>query len=124
MMVERLKWALRAFEGLSGLKINFTKSVLIPLNIDNSLAHNFATQLNCKLGSLPMKYLGLSLHWKKPTRLDWQSVIDKIQSRLPIWKGKLLSLGGWLVLLNYVLSTIPLYYLTMYKNPKMGFNSY
>jgi hypothetical protein len=124
MMVECLKWALRAFEGLSGLKINFTKSVLIPLNIDNSLAHNFATQLNCKLGSLPMKYLGLSLHWKKPTRLDWQSVIDKIQSRLPIWKGKLLSLGGWLVLLNYVLSTIPLYYLTMYKNPKMGFNSY
>jgi Reverse transcriptase (RNA-dependent DNA polymerase) len=62
MMVERLKWTLRAFEGLSGLKINFTKSKLIPLNIDASLAHNFTTQLNYKLGSPPMKYLGLSLH--------------------------------------------------------------
>jgi Reverse transcriptase (RNA-dependent DNA polymerase) len=83
MMVERLKWALQVFEGISSLKINFMKSELIPLNIDTSMAHNFATQLNYRLGSLPMKYLGLSLHWKKPTRIEWQSIIDKIQSRLP-----------------------------------------
>jgi hypothetical protein len=34
-MVERVKWALRAFEGLSGLKINFNKSELIALNVDS-----------------------------------------------------------------------------------------
>jgi hypothetical protein len=67
-MLERVKWALRAFEGLSGLKINFIKSELIALNISSKLASNFALQLNCKLSSLPMKYLGLSLHWKKTSR--------------------------------------------------------
>jgi hypothetical protein len=65
MMVERVKWVLRAFEGLSSLKINFNKSKLIALNIDSVVAHNFAIQLNCNLGALPMKYLDLSLHWKK-----------------------------------------------------------
>jgi Reverse transcriptase (RNA-dependent DNA polymerase) len=64
MMVERVKWALRAFEGISDLKINFNKSELIALNIDPALARNFAIQLHCKLGALPLKYLGLSLHWK------------------------------------------------------------
>jgi hypothetical protein len=62
MMVERVKWALRTFEGLSDLKINFDKSELIPLNIDLSMVCNIATQLNCKLGALPLKYLGLTLH--------------------------------------------------------------
>jgi hypothetical protein len=64
-MVEHIKWALRALEGLWGLKINFNKSELIALNIDLASAHNFATQLHCKLGSLPLKYFSLSLHWKK-----------------------------------------------------------
>jgi hypothetical protein len=59
------------FEGLSGLKINFSKSELIALNINLASAHNFATQLHCKLDTLPLKYLDLSLHWKKPSRWDW-----------------------------------------------------
>jgi hypothetical protein len=63
-MVERVKWAVQAFEGLSGLKINFYKSKLVALNLDSNVAKNFAIQLNCKLSSLPLKYLGLSLHWK------------------------------------------------------------
>jgi hypothetical protein len=49
MMVERLKWALQVFEGISSLKINFKKSELIPLNIDTSMAYNFTTQLNYRL---------------------------------------------------------------------------
>jgi hypothetical protein len=62
LMIDRVKWALRVFEGLSGLKINFTKSELVALNIFSELASNFVIQLNCKLSSLPMKYLGLFLH--------------------------------------------------------------
>jgi Reverse transcriptase (RNA-dependent DNA polymerase) len=62
LMAEHVKWVLRAFEGLSGLKINFNKSELIALNIDTLVARNFAMQLSCKLGALSLKYLGLSLH--------------------------------------------------------------
>jgi hypothetical protein len=63
-MVNKIKWALWAFEGLSGLEINFNKSELIALNIDPARAFNFSRQLNCKLGFLSLKYLGLTLHWK------------------------------------------------------------
>jgi Reverse transcriptase (RNA-dependent DNA polymerase) len=117
LMIERVKWALRAFEGLLGLKINFNKSELIGLNVDLATTNNFALQLHCKLGSLPLKYLGLALHWKKPSRQDWQRLVDKINNKLPTWKGKLLSLGGRLVLLNSVISAIPLYYIILFKIP-------
>jgi zinc-binding in reverse transcriptase len=69
------------------------------------------------IGAFPLKYLGLALHWKKLARPDWQKLIDKILNRLPVWKGRLLSLGGRLILLNSVLSFIPLYYITMFKIP-------
>ena len=38
--------------------------------------------------------------------------IDKIAKRLPKWKGKFLSLGGRLILINAVLSSIPIYFLS------------
>jgi hypothetical protein len=62
-----------------------------------------------------MKYLGLSLHWKKPSHRVWKHLIDKINNKLPTWKGKFLSLGGRLVLLNSVISAISLYYFTLFK---------
>lgn len=62
LMVESIKWTLRAFEGILGLKINFSKSELVPINLQDSQMKYYAQILNCKVGSLPIKYLGLSLH--------------------------------------------------------------
>jgi hypothetical protein len=69
-MVDKFKWTLRAFEGLSGLKINFYKSKLV-VYIDSASAHNFAAQLHYKLDSLSLKYLDLSFHGKQPAHADW-----------------------------------------------------
>jgi Reverse transcriptase (RNA-dependent DNA polymerase) len=69
-MVEKVKWALRAFEAISGLKINFLKSEIIPLNISPDEGLYFANLLNCTLGKLPLKYLGVKLHWKRPSKTD------------------------------------------------------
>jgi Reverse transcriptase (RNA-dependent DNA polymerase) len=68
IMLERVKWSLRVFEGLSGLKINFTKSALILLNLDDLKSYYYDSILNCSLGKLPIKYLGVNLHWKKPSK--------------------------------------------------------
>lgn len=46
------------------MKINFAKCEIVPLNVSQEgarLAHN----LGCKLGNLPIHYLGVPLHWKK-----------------------------------------------------------
>ena len=47
----------------------------------------------------------------------WLELINRIEEKLPTWKGKLLSYGGRLILINSVLSSIPLYYFSFYKVP-------
>lgn len=32
-MIEKLRWLLLAFEGISGLKVNFAKSEMVPINL-------------------------------------------------------------------------------------------
>jgi hypothetical protein len=55
-MLERIKWALKGFEGISGLKINFAKFELIPLNLFSIEIVELAYIFQCKVGKLPFKY--------------------------------------------------------------------
>lgn len=73
--------------------------------------------LQCPPGSFPLKYLGIPL---KPTSLshaDWMPLIDKVENRLASWKGRCLSRGGRLILVNSVLSALPLHFLSFYILP-------
>ena len=82
LIVERLKFLLLGFENLFGLKINFEKSELIPLNLSTQEASLLASQLNCKISTLPITYLGVPLHWKKLVVSDWFPLVDKIEKKL------------------------------------------
>jgi hypothetical protein len=82
-----------------------------------SFAQQFSHILGCTLEKFSIKYLNISLHWKALSREIWMDLINKIQSRLQIWKGRFLSLDGKVVLLNSVLTSKPLYYLSLYKIP-------
>jgi hypothetical protein len=57
--VANLKLLLLCFENMSGLKINFAKSEVVVTGVTDQERQKFADALNCKLGSLPFKYLGL-----------------------------------------------------------------
>ena len=48
---------------------------------------------------------------------DWAIVLDKLTAKLDCWKSRYLSLGGQLTLLNFVLSTISTYYLSVLHLP-------
>jgi mannosylglycoprotein endo-beta-mannosidase len=67
---------------------------------------------------LPTKYLGLPLHIGKTKRVDEQALVDKIGARLPGWKGRLLTRAGRLALVNSVLTSIPVYYMTSFPLSK------
>jgi hypothetical protein len=43
---------------------------------------------------------------------------EKFQEKLSRWKGKLLSLGGRLVLINFVLTSLAMYMLSFFEVPK------
>ncbi|GJW39652.1 hypothetical protein Tco_0065497 [Tanacetum coccineum] len=48
---------------------------------------------------------------------SWKDIISKLSSRLSKWKLKTLSIEGHLTLLKYVLTAIPIYYMSLYKAP-------
>jgi hypothetical protein len=54
-----LKAILRGFEMASGLKVNFWKSCLVGVNVSNEFLIMASNFLNCRIGMLPFKYLGL-----------------------------------------------------------------
>jgi hypothetical protein len=112
-----LKAILRGFELASGLKVNFWKSCLIGINVCNTFMESACDFLNCKRGGIPFKYLGLPVG-ANPRRLStWDPMVAKIRRKLNCWGNKHISFGGRLVLLNSVLNSIPVFYLSFMKMP-------
>jgi len=56
-----MKAILLCFELASGLKVNFVKSTIGGLGLDQSLLQSFAAILNCKVMVTPFVYLGLPI---------------------------------------------------------------
>lgn len=56
--------------------------------------------LTCKVGDLPLKYLGIPVDRKKVKNSEWKRIEDKLEHKLSCWQGKLPSIGGRLVLVN------------------------
>ncbi|KAG8086542.1 hypothetical protein GUJ93_ZPchr0010g7976 [Zizania palustris] len=103
---------------MSGLKINFHKSEVYCVGMNDRRKADICQILTCNMGDLPMKYLGLPINKTRITRKDWNSCENKMENRLGCWKGKLIDIGGRLLLLNSCLSSIPFYMLSFYPLPK------
>lgn len=116
--VMNLKWLLSCFEQISGMRINFHKCELVPINVDMDEAQLVAQSLCCKLGSFPIKYLGVPLHHSKLRREDLQPIVDALLKRAAGWRGRLLSRAARLELVRSVLASIPIYLLSIIKFPK------
>lgn len=105
------------FEHLSHIRINFHKCDLVPINIARDEAQIFAQTLGCRLSSFPIKYLGAPLHHCKLRKEDLQLVVDKIIKRAAGWRGRLLSFGKRLVLVQACLASVPFYLMGVIKSP-------
>ena len=56
-----LKKMLEIFAVSTGLKVNFSKSLMIPINMSDEEGSRLASLLGCTVGSLPFTYLGLPM---------------------------------------------------------------
>ncbi|XP_028113957.1 uncharacterized protein LOC114312000 [Camellia sinensis] len=117
--IVNIKRILRCFEVLSGLRINFNKSVVCGVGIPEELGQDFASRLNCKFQKLPIKYLGLPLGASPSSSRTWLPVIEKCKQRLASWKRRYLSFAGRLTLIKSVLASLPIFYLSIFKMPEM-----
>lgn len=76
---------LLCFETVSRLKVNLSKSKLVPVGEVNII--NFlASLLGCTIASLPMKYLVLPLGAPFKAHAIWDGVIEIVERRLASWK--------------------------------------
>lgn len=103
---------------MSGLKINFFKSVMCGIGVSDREVADFAAVLNCKPQKLPLMYLGIPLGVNPRRKSTWQPVIDKVRRKLSLWKRKLLSFAGRLTLIKSVVSCLPSYYISIFKMSK------
>jgi hypothetical protein len=110
---------MNTFDEASGLHTNLEKTECYPIQCNN-LDLSFLASINISISQFPCSYLGLPLHFKKPTRPMLQPVIEKIRKRLPSWKKNFFSYHGRKLLINSILSAMPTYFLTIYKMPKWG----
>jgi len=115
--VRSMRTVLLLFEEISGLKVNFNKSLLTGVNITASWLAKVAMVMNCRMGSTPFLYLGLPIGGDFRKHSFWKPVVDRIVGRLSTWNNKFLSFGGRLILLKSVLSSIPVYFLSFFRAP-------
>ena len=105
------------FEAFSGLKINLNKSEIIPLGrVDN--VESLASELGCRVGALPTMYLGLPLGAPHRALGVWDSIEERFRKRLSSWKRQYISKGGRLTLIRSTLSSLPIYFLSLFRMPK------
>ncbi|WVZ85156.1 LOW QUALITY PROTEIN: hypothetical protein U9M48_032106 [Paspalum notatum var. saurae] len=107
-----------AFEQLSSLKINFHKSEIFCFGQAKVVESLYSHLFGCKVGSFPFRYLGIPMHYRILRNADWRIVEERFENRLSSWKGKLLSVGVRLVLINSVLSSLPVFMMSQEESLK------
>ena len=97
------------FQAFTGLKVNGGKSEIVLVGEVNNL-DVLANILWRRVGSFPMKYLGMPLGTSFKTASIWNPILEKMEKKLLGWKHLYLSKGGRLTLLK---SNLPMKYLGM-----------
>jgi len=85
LQLDCLKNILLNFSSSTGLNVNYSKSMLIPINLDSDRANHLANNFGCIVGTLPFTYLGLPLNLSKPEVVDFFPIVTRCE------KNKLLK---------------------------------
>jgi hypothetical protein len=109
-----LKSLLQTFATSSGLRVNYSKSMMVPINIDDQKMELLANTLGCSIGSMPFTYLGLHLGTTKPKVIDFLPLITKCERRLAC-TSMFLSQAGRLQMTNVVFTSLPTFNLCTFK---------
>ena len=64
---------------VSGLNINFSKSSVVGIRVNDDLVLDAASLVQCKLGTLPFNYLGFPLGANPRALKTWDSVILNVK---------------------------------------------
>ena len=73
-----IRLVLSCFQAFTGLKVNVGKSEIVLVGEVNNL-NTLANILQCRVGSLPKKYLGMPLGTSFKTASIWNPILEKME---------------------------------------------
>ncbi|XP_026440734.1 uncharacterized protein LOC113339717 [Papaver somniferum] len=113
---ENLVIILHIFEARTGLCVNFLKSAILSIGADH-IIEEMAVLLKCKIEKLLLKYLGIPVGATSRESSIWDSVIEKFQKKLALWKRKFFTKSGRVTLIRTSLSSLPIYFMSIFHMP-------
>jgi hypothetical protein len=109
-----VKLILYCFEAMSGLKINYQKSEVFGVGVEQVDLARVAMMLNCEVGSFPMKYLGLPISGDKIMVKDLDFVLEKLVKKLANGCSIQASSGGKAILIDSCLDNLATYAMSFF----------
>lgn len=73
---------------------------------------------NCQMGSWPIKYLSVPVCGTRLHVVDCVPAENNMYTRLEGWQANTLSIGGRITRIKSCLSSMSVYYFSMYRFPK------
>lgn len=76
------------FASISGLHINASKSTIFAASQTIDPLIHEVERIGIKVGTLPVKYLGMPFTTKALTKQDYETLIDRVRKRMLFWRNK------------------------------------
>ncbi|XP_022015014.1 uncharacterized protein LOC110914533 [Helianthus annuus] len=109
--------SLSKFSKMSGLVPNNQKSTVFFCNVKDHVKQEILDIMPFVEGTLPVKYLGVPLISSTLRYSDCRVLVEKLEKRIMHWKNKLLSFAGRLQLIISVLSSMHIYWSSVFLLP-------
>lgn len=114
------KEILQSFALSTGLKVNYNKSLVVPINITEVRLQTLSQLFGCAIGKLHFTYLGLPLGLTKPKIDEFLPMISRCERRL-ISTSSFLSQAGRLQLTNSIFTALPMFHMCTFMLPKIAY---
>ena len=103
----------------TGMMINFDKSLLLSHQVNQGTLEQILALFPTQTGDLEhdLKYLGYFIKENCYRLVDWRWILGNIDKRIKSRCNKFISIGGRLVLIKSVLSSILVYWFTLAQLP-------
>lgn len=114
----QLNSLLTDFSDASGANINKSKSQVFFFNTPVNTQAVIARILGFSIDVLPSKYLGAPLTASALKHSSWKILLEKLEARLSLCTHRALNTASRLVLIKFVLHSMPLYLFSILAVPK------
>ncbi|XP_073360730.1 uncharacterized protein [Aegilops tauschii subsp. strangulata] len=106
--IVNLKFLLLCFETMSGLKINFDKSMVVILGYSATEQQRIADNLNCRLATFHIGYLEMPMSDSKILLSAFDLLAGRVASWAEPWCGRFTSRGSKYVLISFNHASLPM----------------